>query len=97
MSKQYELQSKGSWTSPSFLFLPFVALVLANLKLLGVIDWSWWWVLSPLAFHALGVAMFLFAVVLMSLALVILTTSSAVRFWEKKFNTLTKIKENENG
>jgi len=49
-----------------------------------------------LAFHALGVVMFLFAVVLMSLALVILTTSSAVRFMEKKFNTLTKIKENEN-
>jgi hypothetical protein len=93
MSKQYDL--KGSWTSPSFLFLPFVAVVLANLKLLGVIDWSWWWVLSPLVFHAFGGVLFLFAVLLMTLAVVLLSTSRAVRFMEEKFKSLTK--ENKNG
>jgi hypothetical protein len=93
MSKQYE--PKGSWTSPSFLFLPFVALVLANLKLLGIIDWSWWWVLSPLVFHALGLGVFIFAVLLIGVALVLLTTSKAVRFMEAKFNSFVGGNHNE--
>lgn len=33
----------GSVTFPSLLTILFVAL-----KLTGQIDWSWWWVLSPL-------------------------------------------------
>ena len=28
-------------------FLPLLTLVFITLKLCGVINWSWWWVLSP--------------------------------------------------
>jgi len=79
----------------AFLFLPFVALVLVNLKLFEVIDWSWWWVLSPLVFHVIGILLVLFALLLMSVAAVLLSTSAVVRFLEKKFRTLSE-KENQN-
>lgn len=71
----------------AYYILPFVALVLANLKLLEVIDWSWWWVLSPLAFHALGIVMILFALLLMGVAAVLLSTSAVVQWLDQKFNT----------
>jgi len=29
-------------------FLEFLTLIFITLKLTGYIDWSWWWVLSPL-------------------------------------------------
>lgn len=31
-------------------FLGLLALIFITLKLTGVIDWSWWWILSPLWF-----------------------------------------------
>ena len=67
--------------------LPFVALLLVVLKLYGIIDWSWWWVLSPLAFHALGITLVLFVLCLMAVAAVLLSTSRAVRWLDVKFNT----------
>lgn len=70
-----------------FYILPLVALVLVVLKLYGVIDWSWWWVLSPLAFHVLGILIILFVLLLMSVAAVLLSTSVAVRWLDQKFNT----------
>lgn len=30
------------------IFVPLLAVLFIYLKLTGVIDWSWWWVLSPL-------------------------------------------------
>lgn len=39
--------SSGS-SAISLGFLEFLALVFITLKLTGYIDWSWWWVLSPL-------------------------------------------------
>ncbi len=37
-----------------------VALVFfATFKLLGLIDWSWWWVLSPIWISGIAVIMFL--------------------------------------
>ena len=30
------------------IFMPGLCLLFIGLKLGGVIDWSWWWVLSPL-------------------------------------------------
>jgi len=30
------------------MFLPFLGLLFIGLKLTGHIDWSWWWVTSPL-------------------------------------------------
>ena len=43
---------------PTLLTVLFIAL-----KLCGIIDWSWWWVLSPIPI-TLGVALGVFAVVL---------------------------------
>jgi len=40
---------------PTLLTVLFVAL-----KLCGVIDWSWWWVLSPIPI-TLGIALVIFA------------------------------------
>jgi len=40
---------------PTLLTVLFIAL-----KLCGVIDWSWWWVLSPIPI-TLGVALVIFA------------------------------------
>ncbi|HEX6245948.1 MAG TPA: hypothetical protein VFZ61_33715 [Polyangiales bacterium] len=34
--------------SSQFPFAGFIALTFTVLKLCDVIDWSWWWVLSPL-------------------------------------------------
>ena len=48
--------------------LPIVALVFIILKMTGVIDWSWWLVLSPLVFHALALAIIVMALALLSLA-----------------------------
>lgn len=33
-------------------FLSLLTLLFITLKLLGKIDWSWWWVLSPTLFGA---------------------------------------------
>ena len=46
-------------------FIGTLTLIFITLKLLGKIDWSWWWVLSPLW---IGAA---FSVVLMIIALLI--------------------------
>jgi len=43
---------------PTLLTVLFIAL-----KLCGVIDWSWWWVLSPIPI-TLGIALVVFAVVI---------------------------------
>ncbi len=41
-----------------------LTIVFVVLKLVGVIDWSWWWVLSPLWISAaLGVVIFLILLV----------------------------------
>lgn len=50
--------------SMNIAILPVVALVFIILKMTGVIDWSWWIVLSPLVFHAAAIAMFVLAVAL---------------------------------
>lgn len=35
-------------TSNHLTFEEVLALILITLKLTGIINWSWWWVLSPL-------------------------------------------------
>lgn len=40
--------SKSSSSSSGIGFGGLLAIVFITLKLLGKIDWSWWWVLSPL-------------------------------------------------
>lgn len=59
--------SSGS-SSGGIGFAGLLAIVFITLKLLGKIDWSWWWVLSPLwiAF-AIGVTVVAFAAVIVAL------------------------------
>ena len=40
--------SKNSDTSSGVSFLDLLTLVFIALKLTGYINWSWWWVLSPI-------------------------------------------------
>jgi hypothetical protein len=40
--------SKSTSSSSGIGFGGLLAIVYITLKLLGKIDWSWWWVLSPL-------------------------------------------------
>lgn len=35
-------------SGPSNIFLPLLTVLFIGLKLTGHIEWSWWWVLSPL-------------------------------------------------
>lgn len=48
-------------------FAGLLTILFIGLKLGGVIAWSWWWVLSPLWISA-GLALVVFAVVLLWLA-----------------------------
>lgn len=41
-------QEKSSSTYTGIGFMQALALLFIGLKLGGVINWSWWWVLSPL-------------------------------------------------
>jgi len=54
-------------------FATLLTVVFITLKLCGVINWSWWWVVSPI-FISIGLALFilLFATVLVGLTSVIL-------------------------
>jgi len=40
-------------------FTGLLTIVFITLKLIDKIDWSWWWVLSPLWIHAAIVTLFL--------------------------------------
>lgn len=40
--------SKSKSSSGGIGFCGLLAIVLITLKLIGTINWSWWWVLSPL-------------------------------------------------
>mgnify|MGYP003404358441 CR=1 FL=1 len=42
------MSDKTSSSSGGIGFAGLLAIVFITLKLLGKIDWSWWWVLSPL-------------------------------------------------
>lgn len=54
-------------------FATLLTVVFITLKLCGVINWSWWWVVSPI-FISVGLVLFilLFATVLVGLTSVIL-------------------------
>lgn len=47
------------YTVSSVGFLDLLTLLFIGLKLCGVINWSWWWVLSPFLFQFGIVAVFL--------------------------------------
>ena len=47
-------------------FTGLLTIVFVTLKLLGKIDWSWWWVLSPVWITALFVIFFFLVVVIIA-------------------------------
>ena len=51
-------------------FIGALTIVFIVLKLLNIIDWSWWWVLSPLWISA-GAVLAIVAAILIIVALVI--------------------------
>lgn len=51
------------YSTPSF-FFEGLTLLFIGLKLGGVVDWSWWWVLAPLWIPA-GIALVFLAVILL--------------------------------
>lgn len=53
--------------SQAFPFLSILQLIFITLKLTGFINWSWWWVLSPLLIGT-GVAIVALLVMLVWLA-----------------------------
>ena len=59
----------GGTTTASWPLASLLTIVFVILKLTSVIDWSWWWVLSPLWISALFSA-FLLIVILIIIAVV---------------------------
>lgn len=47
------MSDRGSTSSSGVGFFDLLTIVFITLKLLHVIEWSWWWVLSPLWISAL--------------------------------------------
>jgi hypothetical protein len=58
--------SKGS--SSGIGFAGLLTIVFVTLKLLGKIDWSWWWVLSPIWISAILVIVIVVIVVALQAA-----------------------------
>ena len=56
-----------------------LGIVFVVLKLVGVIDWSWWWVLSPFWIHLAFVLVVLAMIALVAGAVAIVTGVSAGR------------------
>ena len=59
MSKEIITSSSSSGIG----FTGLLTIVFIVLKLIGIIDWSWWWVLSPIWICAL-IILFIIAIVL---------------------------------
>lgn len=53
------MSSKTSSSSGGIGFLGILAIVFIVLKLMHIINWSWWWVLAPLWIPIALLAMFL--------------------------------------
>lgn len=58
------MAERSSANSAGITFFGGLALLFIALKLLGMIDWSWWWVLSPIWGGALFVLIAFAALVL---------------------------------
>jgi len=48
-------------------FLGLLTIVFITLKLLDYIDWSWWWILSPILISIAIVLLFLIVLVLVAI------------------------------
>ena len=58
------MSSSSSSSSSGIGFVGLLTIVFIVLKLIGQVDWSWWWVLSPIWISAIlivSVVVFMFA------------------------------------
>ena len=49
----------GNTTNSGIGFMGLLQVVFITLKLIGHIDWSWWWVLSPIILNGLFILFFI--------------------------------------
>lgn len=56
-------ESSGGKSGGGIGFVGLLTIVFITLKLTGFIDWSWWWVLSPIWITAIFVALVLIALI----------------------------------
>ena len=76
------MSSKQQSASGGVGFFGLLAIVFITLKLCGVINWSWWWVLSPLW----GPLALLAAVLLVAfLVIAVLGTCAMIYEWLEKW------------
>lgn len=55
-------------TGSGLSFLSVLTLIFITLKLTGVINWSWWWILSPI-WISISLAIIVFIIILSVLAI----------------------------
>jgi hypothetical protein len=69
------MSTESSASSGGISFTGLLTIVFITLKLIGIINWSWWWVLSPL-WIGLGVFLVIFSIIfiLMIIAAIIKST-----------------------
>lgn len=57
--------SESSTKSGGIGFIGLLTIVFVTLKLIGKIDWSWWWVLGPLWIGPIVIIVFIFGLLLL--------------------------------
>lgn len=62
----------------SGIFIPGLTLLFIGLKLLDKIDWSWWWVLSPI-WIPIGIVAAIFLIVVIAISIVYLVEKIPTR------------------
>lgn len=69
--------------------LLLLTIVFVILKVTGTVDWSWWWVLSPLIFgvvFVLGIGLIVFGGWLFAMIILALVTQKTLTARPKKLN-----------
>lgn len=84
------MSDSSSSSSSGIGFAGLLAVVFIVLKLTEVIDWSWWWVLSPLW---IGLAIVLFILFLVVLVAVSKPKTSIIKRQFKKSNFQRRLEE----
>ena len=65
-------ENSSSSSSGGIGFAGLLTIVFITLKLIGYIDWSWWWVLSPLWISmAIGITVLLVIGVIMAITVLV--------------------------
>lgn len=62
------MEQKNTAVSTSTNFLSLLFLLFLGLKLAGCIDWSWWWIFSPIWMPALLIGIITVVVIVITMA-----------------------------